>query len=108
ILSEELEPGARINEKAIADRLGISRSPIREAFRKLEQAGLVEMQVNRGVFVRKIDYQRANELTDIRCSLYRLAGKLAAVGISREQLEFLRVYVDRMEAVLAQMDADRY
>src|SRR5699024_9421734 len=77
IRNRELEPGLRINEKAIADRLNISRSPVREAFRHLEQAGLVEIRVNRGVFVREIDYTRAGELTDIRCALYRLAGQLA-------------------------------
>src|SRR5699024_6301419 len=100
ILNKELEPGLRINEKAIADRLNISRSPVREAFRHLEQAGLVEIRVNRGVFVREIDYTRAGELTDIRCALYRLAGQLAAKNIDNNQIHELRDDLVRMDRAL--------
>ena len=108
ILSEELEPGSRVNEKAIADRLNISRSPIREAFRRLEQAGLVEIRVNRGVFVRKVDYGRADELTDIRCALYQLAGRLAAKNIENGQIHELRDGLARMERALEVPDPEGY
>ena len=52
ILSGALKPGEPINEKALSDKNGLSRAPIREACRRLEQAGLVEIIVNRGAFVR--------------------------------------------------------
>ncbi|MBF9035892.1 FCD domain-containing protein [Rhodobacterales bacterium HKCCE2091] len=100
ILSEELEPGSRINEKAIAERLSISRSPVREALRRLEQAGLVEIRTNKGVFVRTLDRKRATELCDIRCALYRLAGRLAASHVSNAQIHDLRDYLAQMEATL--------
>ncbi|MDH4290619.1 MAG: GntR family transcriptional regulator, partial [Aquincola sp.] len=54
ILGGELAPGAKLTEMALATRLGISRGPLREAFRMLEEAGLVRTEKNRGVFVRDI------------------------------------------------------
>ena len=54
ILDGELGRGARINELAVAARLGVSRGPLREACRSLAQAGLLEARANRGFFVRKL------------------------------------------------------
>ena len=54
ILSGELKPGQRVNEQALAGRLGVSRGPIREALRALERSGLLTSVVNQGVFVREI------------------------------------------------------
>ena len=53
ILAGELPAGSKLNEAAIAERLGVSRGPVREAFRALEESGLVELEKNRGVFVRR-------------------------------------------------------
>ena len=54
ILGGEIAPGAKLTEAHLTERLGISRGPIREAFRMLEEAGLVRQEKNRGVFVRAI------------------------------------------------------
>jgi len=108
ILSEQLEPGSRINEKAIAERLKISRSPVREALRRLEQAGLVEIRTNKGVFVRRLDRKRAVELCDIRCALYGLAGKLAASHVSNAQIHELRSYLAKMDATLEPIQPDEF
>ena len=66
ILAGELEPGAKLTEAALAERLGVSRGPIREAFRSLEESGLVRQEKNRGVFVRNIDLGEAMEIYDLR------------------------------------------
>src|SRR5438552_7799690 len=54
ILTGELPAGAKLTEAALAERLGVSRGPVREAFRALEEVGLVRLEKNRGVFVRQI------------------------------------------------------
>lgn len=54
ILSGELAPGQKLNEKALAERFGVSRGPVREAFQALHARGLVEMIPNRGVFVQEV------------------------------------------------------
>ena len=59
ILSGELQPGAKLTEMTLAARLGVSRGPLREAFRMLEEAGLVRTEKNRGVFVRDIPLDEA-------------------------------------------------
>lgn len=108
ILSGELKAGERINEKALAARQAVSRGPIREACRRLEQAGLVEIIVNRGVFVRKLKPKDAADLCDIRASLSALAGRYLAAHISADQLAMLRGMVERMEALAEADDVDAY
>lgn len=108
ILSGELKPGERINEKALAARQAVSRGPIREACRRLEQAGLVEIIVNRGVFVRKLNPKDAAELCDIRGSLSALAGRHLAEQITADQLAALRAMVERMEVLAEADDVEAY
>jgi DNA-binding GntR family transcriptional regulator len=93
----ELKAGDRLNENALAAKLGVSRGPIREACRGLEQSGLVHVIVNRGVFVREISNQEAAELYDIRAALYALAGRLLAQKITKKQVSDLRRMVIQME-----------
>ena len=54
IIAGDLPAGAKLNEVDVALRLGVSRGPVREAFRALEESGLVRFEKNRGVFVRKV------------------------------------------------------
>src|SRR5919112_4175651 len=74
----ELKAGDRLNENALAARLGVSRGPVREACRGLEQSGLVDVVVNRGVFIREVSSREAAELYELRAVLYGLAGRLLA------------------------------
>jgi DNA-binding GntR family transcriptional regulator len=80
ILSGELAPGAKLTEMALADRLGVSRGPVREAFRMLEEAGLVRTEKNRGVFVRDIPLDEAMEIYDLRAAMDELVGRQLAVS----------------------------
>lgn len=108
ILEGEFTPGQRLNEMAIAQALGVSRSPVREACRKLEQAGMVEIINNRGMFVRSVDLKQALDIYDIRGALGDLAGQLIARHATPEDLADLRRQVDDMALSVEQDDAKAY
>src|SRR5512137_627848 len=97
ILNGELAPGAKLTEAALSERLGVSRGPIREAFRRLEEAGLVRQEKNRGVFVRDIALDEAAEIYDLRAVMDELAGRRLARTMTGEQSRALRSIVERME-----------
>jgi len=99
IVSGEIAVGAKLNEVDIASALGVSRGPVREAFRALDQAGLVRVEKNRGVFVRQVSLAEANEIYEVRAALDRLFGRLAAQRITAAQLAKLREIVKRMHTV---------
>lgn len=99
----ELKAGDRLNENMLAAQLGVSRGPVREACRGLEQSGLVEVVVNRGVFVRELSNKEAAELYDIRAAVMRLAGLTLAPRVTDAQLAALTALVDKMnERALAE------
>jgi phosphonate utilization transcriptional regulator len=108
ILAGELEPGAKLTEAALAERLGVSRGPIREAFRSLEESGLVRQEKNRGVFVRNIDLGEAMEIYDLRALMDEAVGRRLAERITSEQLKAVRGMVEQMEQAVKAGDADRY
>jgi DNA-binding GntR family transcriptional regulator len=103
----ELNAGDWINEAMVAARLGISRGPVREACRGLEQSGLVTVVVNRGAFVRAIDAKEAGEIYALRAALFGFAGFLLAPMITSAQLKTLRKLQLAMQsaAVAEQLDA---
>jgi DNA-binding GntR family transcriptional regulator len=100
----ELKGGDRINESALAIKLGISRGPIREACRILEQTGLLKSEINRGFFVREISMKEALDIYDLRAELASMAGRLAAGHASGAQLDALDALVERMEEAAARED----
>jgi DNA-binding GntR family transcriptional regulator len=78
IVRGELAGGSKLNEADIAARLRVSRGPVREAFRALEQSGLVRTEKNRGVFVRQLSLQEADDIYEVRAALDALIGRLTA------------------------------
>ena len=108
IVGGELTPGAKLNEAELASELRVSRGPVREAFRALEQAGLVRTEKNRGVFVRQVSLEEANEIYEVRAALEREIGGLAAKRATREHVERLRAIVKRMHAAGRKRDPDAY
>ncbi len=108
ILTGALRPGAKLTEATLSERLGVSRGPIREAFRRLEEAGLVRLEKNRGVFVRDIPLDEAAEIYDLRAVMDELAGRRLAAQITVEQARTLRGIVERMEQAARADDADAY
>ncbi len=97
ILSGELPTGTRVNENAIALRLGVSRGPVREACRALVELGLLDLIPNRGVFVRRLDRHDVEEVYDLRAGLTGLAGSLVTARITDAELGRLRGQVEEME-----------
>ena len=95
--ASELKPGEWVNEAELAARFGVSRGPVREACRGLEQQGLLYFAVNRGAFVRVIELREVAELYDIRSALFSLAGRLLASTISEDGIAVLGELISRMD-----------
>ena len=94
IRNRQLEPGERLLEDRLAAQLGVSRNPVREAIRALENTGLVEVRPRRGAYVASLDPERAVELLELRSVLEAFAAQLAAQRRSPEQLAEIRHWFD--------------
>jgi DNA-binding GntR family transcriptional regulator len=108
IFRGELTAGQKLTEQELALRLGVSRGPVREAFRALEDLGLVQIEQNRGAFVRKIDLEEAIEIHDVYSALEELATRSAARRLSGTQIEELKSLVESMDGAAESEDLDRY
>ena len=113
LLSGELRPGERVNEVVMAARLGISRGPLREAIRNLEQEGLLIAAPHRGTFVRRLTQEEAAELQEVRLALEtaaacRLAQRWtpAAGALLEERLDRLRGLHHHNSTLAERMSAD--
>jgi DNA-binding GntR family transcriptional regulator len=108
VLAGEFKPGDRISEKELAIRFGISRGPVREALRSLEAAGLVEQVPNRGVFVRQLSAEQADDIYEVRAALFALAGGLLAQRATGDEIEKLRSFLRRMNEAVERDDFATY
>jgi phosphonate utilization transcriptional regulator len=108
ILTGDLAVGAKLNEAALAERLGVSRGPVREAFRALEESGLVRLTKNRGVFVRQVSVEEADEIYEVRAALDEWVGRRLAQTASPEQVKELKSIVERMDRAAARNDLDAW
>ena len=104
LFSDTLHAGDRINEKQLAERLGVSRAPVREATRALQEIGLVEIVKNRGVFVRKVNVKQVVDIFNIRGRLAELAASEAARRITESSFQALTSLIDRMQRTSAAED----
>jgi phosphonate utilization transcriptional regulator len=104
ILSGELRAGERLNELEIAQRLKVSRGPVREALRTLQEAGLVRFEKNRGAAVRVVSPEEAVEIYEIRGLLEELACGRVAERVTPQQIEQLRPLVDQMDGASEAQD----
>lgn len=109
IYSGEIAPGERLNEAALALRMGTSRGPIREAIRVLSGIGLVQAVRNRGVFVRQISVREMLEIYQLRALLFSFAAEQAAAEplsvVDRQNFELL---LTGMDAACEAGDGQRY
>jgi len=108
IVAGELPAGTKLNEAALAQMLGVSRGPIREAFRALEESGLVRLAKNRGVFVRQVSVEEADEIYELRAILDEYAGRKVAQNASSADIQALHALVARMDDAAANVDLDAY
>ncbi|RJF98063.1 phosphonate utilization associated transcriptional regulator [Noviherbaspirillum saxi] len=108
ILSGELTAGSKLNEVMFAELLGVSRGPVREAFRALEGTGLVRQEKNQGVFVRQISIEEADEIYEVRGALDELVGRKLAEIITDEQIVELRDLLSSMDMQVEEKNVDGY
>ncbi len=105
ILTGELKPGERLLEIHLANRLGVSRTPIREAIRKLELEGLVIMIPRRGAEVAQITEKSLKDVLEVRRALDALCVELACDRITTEEEERLKRACDTFERATQTRDA---
>jgi len=108
ILRGELAIGQRLNESDLALRFGMSRGPIREALRALEESRLVRSEKNRGVFVREVSVREADEIYDVREALDQLIGQRVAERATPEQLRDMKTVVAAMDDATTVQDIKGY
>lgn len=100
ILKGALKPGERLMEIHLADQLGVSRTPIREAIRMLELEGLVKMVPRKGAQVAKISREDLQDVLEVRKALDTLAVKLACERITEDEITKLKMAEEEFERVL--------
>ncbi len=104
ILRGELQPGERLLEIHLANKLGVSRTPIREAMRKLELEGLVLMIPRKGAVVAEITEKSLRDVLEVRKALEELAVRLACEKIQDEEIEELKAAAKEFENALKSGD----
>lgn len=107
ILTGKLEPAQRLMEVQLADELGVSRTPVREAIRKLELEGLVVMIPRKGAYVADVSLKDIIEVLEIRSALEGLAASLAAERMSESDLEKLKQIAHDFEEFLKFDDVEQ-
>lgn len=108
IVEGELPAGARLNERALCDRLQVSRTPLREAFRLLAADGLVQIQPNRGAQVVALSAEDIRESFEVMGALEALSGELACARISDQEIAEIKALTFEMQACHARQDLSSY
>jgi len=108
IIRGELEPGQRILEQTVSDEMGVSRSPVREAFLTLEKQRLVEILPRRGARVAEMSRQDIQSLYDLVTELYALAARKAAECHTEDDLQRIRKTVEHVRACATEGNPDNY
>ena len=107
ILRGELKPGERLMEIQLANKLGVSRTPIREAIRKLELEGLVLMIPRKGAEVAQITEKNMQDVLEVRKALEELSVQLACERITPEQVEEMKMAAEDFRKVLKSADVTK-
>lgn len=104
ILKGELKPGERLMEIALAEKLGVSRTPVREAIRKLELEGLVVMVPRKGAHVANITEKDLNDVLEVRIGLENMAIDKACCLMKEEQFQELKAAEEHFSGILENGD----
>lgn len=104
IIEGELAPGTRIHEGNLGTRLGVSRTPLREALKFLASEGLVELSPGRGAVVRQFSHKDVHDSLVVLGSLESLAGRLACENATDDEIQEVRQLHDHMMGMYAKRD----
>lgn len=107
IVAGELAPGQRLIEGQLAERLGVSRNPIREALRSLEATGLIDVIPRKGAHVTSINVDELTQIQDLRYAIESLAAERAAENRTDEDLRALKSCIDQGHLATKQGDKIR-
>lgn len=107
VITGELAPGSRLVEDRLAERLGVSRNPVREALQALAGEGFVELSPRRGAVVARVTRQQAEDLFAVRASLEGLAGRLAARNAGPAGVARLSAVLEKAREATEAGDLDR-
>jgi phosphonate utilization transcriptional regulator len=108
IMTGALAVGSRVNESELAARFNTSRGPVREARRALAEAGLVRNEKNRGVSVREISFDEADEIYELREALEEVIGRRAARAMGAAAIARLRATVEAMRGAAQAKNLEQY
>ena len=108
IVEGRLSPGDRLDEMSLAERFGVSRTPIREALRQLAAAGFVEIRPHRGALVSAPDPRRIIEMFEVMAELEALCARLAARRLLTEDYQRLQQTLKACGDALKAGDSDAY
>ena len=104
ILTGQIAPGERMMEEETSKDLGVSRTPVREAFKRLEKEGLVEIKPRRGAFATQISKKDLIEILDIREVLETMAAEQACVNMKKAQKDKLKSIAEKHRDAVADND----
>ncbi|POF34270.1 GntR family transcriptional regulator [Roseibium marinum] len=108
IVEGALTPGQQLDEKGLACRFGVSRTPIREALRLLETSGLVELRPHRGCFVKELSPESLHEMFVAMAELEAACAGLAAIHMTREERGDLQALLEQLAEIMRSGDPQRY
>jgi DNA-binding GntR family transcriptional regulator len=108
IATGQLKPGERLDEMSLAERFGVSRTPIREALQQLAAGGMVEIRPNRGAIVSAPDPARLMEMFDVMAELEAMCGRLASRRLLAEDEALLTLTLRACRQAMDAGDPDAY
>lgn len=108
LIESRIPPGAKLNERELADVLQVSRTPLREAIKMLAAEGLVELLPNRGAIAVALDEEDVNNTFEVMAGLEALSGELAAKRITDDELAEIQAMQFEMMAAYTRRDLSAY
>lgn len=104
ILTGKIKPGTRLMEVELAEDMGVSRTPIREAIRKLEKEGLVTIEPRRGAYASEVSVKDMEDILEVRANLEGLAAYLAAQRMTPEEKQQLNEIKEKFRQAVVEGD----